>query len=119
LTGRRERSAEVLPLGDVLGRLTEERPLATGMALGRLSARWEDVVGQRLAAETAPVGLDRGTLTVAVSSAPWAAQVRFLSEEIARKATAPSAPVSEVRTVIDAVRIRRRYGNTDGRMLST
>ena len=119
MTTRRERSPDVQPLGEVLGRLADERPLAGGLALGRLAARWSDVVGERLAGETAPIGLDRGALTVAVTTAPWAAQVRFLAAEIARKASAPGHPVGDVRAVVDPARIRRRYGNSDGRMLST
>jgi len=41
------------------------------------------VVGERLAQETAPVSLDdQGALLVRASSSAWAAQVRFLAEEI-------------------------------------
>ena len=119
MTAKRERSPEVQALGEVLGRLTRERPLAAGMALGRLAARWPDVVGHRLARETAPIRLDRGTLTVAVSSAPWAAQVRFLAAEIGRNASTAEAPVDGVRVVVDPARIGRPYGNSDGRMLGT
>lgn len=119
MTAGRERSQDARSLGEVLGRLTQGRPFALGMALGRLAARWEGVVGERLASETAPIGLERGALTVAVSSAPWAAQVRFLGAEIAEKASLPGAPVTDVRVVVDPRRIRHRYGNSDGRMSKT
>ena len=37
-------------------------------------------------AETAPMALDEGVLTVGVSNGPWGAQARFLQEEIRRNA---------------------------------
>jgi predicted nucleic acid-binding Zn ribbon protein len=44
------------------------------------------VVGLRLAEESAPVALDGGVLLVRASSSAWAAQIRFLSKEIAEGA---------------------------------
>ena len=76
--------------------------------LGRLGARWGEVVGGRLAAETAPLRLDHGVLTVAASTQPWAAQVRFLGAEIARNATAAGASVRDVRVIVDPRAIRHR-----------
>jgi predicted nucleic acid-binding Zn ribbon protein len=99
---RPERSDEAHPLSAVIGSLAQERVLAAGLALGRLAARWSDVVGERLAAETAPLRLDRGTLVVAVSTQAWAAQVGFLAAEIAARASTDGAPVRELRVVVDA-----------------
>lgn len=86
-------------LGDVLGELTKGRPWAAGLALGRLARRWSDVVGERLAEETAPAALEGGVLLVRASSAAWAAQVRFLSAEVAQRANAAlgAALVRDVR----------------------
>jgi len=83
---KRERSHDVVPIGDILGGLFGERALSGGLTVGRLAAEWPSVVGERLASETAPARLEGRTLTVAVSSGPWGAQARFLSEEIRRKA---------------------------------
>jgi hypothetical protein len=62
--------------------LRAERRLGAGLLLGTLGRSWEAVVGQRLAEESAPAGLDDGVLLVRVSSSAWAAQIRFLSQEI-------------------------------------
>jgi predicted nucleic acid-binding Zn ribbon protein len=56
------------------------------MPIATLASRWPEIVGQRLAAETAPASLDEGVLTVEVSTGAWGAQARFLHEEIRRKA---------------------------------
>ena len=67
-----------------------------------LASDWAAVVGDRLAAESAPVSLDGGVLVVAASDGPWGAQVRFLASEIAKKANAElgSHVVRQVRVVV-------------------
>jgi predicted nucleic acid-binding Zn ribbon protein len=77
------RSEEPQALGSVLDLLGAERRLAAGLSLGHLARSWEAVVGERLAAESAPAGLEEGVLLVRASSGAWAAQVRFLAKEIA------------------------------------
>jgi predicted nucleic acid-binding Zn ribbon protein len=61
------------------------------------------VVGVRLAQECRPVSLADGTLLVEVSTAAWAVQLRFLEEEIRRRAneTIGSGTVRLVRVVVD------------------
>lgn len=87
--GRREqRSSSEVPLGTVLDELLRERVFARGAPIGRLAAAWGDVVGPRLASETAPVSLEQGVLVVSATSGPWGAQARFLAEEIRRRANA-------------------------------
>ena len=65
-----------------------ERLFARGVPIGQLASDWAAVVGERLAAESAPVSLDGGVLVVAATDGPWGAQVRFLAGEIAKKANA-------------------------------
>ncbi len=81
-----ERSLHESRLGDVVDALLNEPAFARGKAIGRLAARWPDVVGPRLAAESAPVSLDQGVLVVAATTGPWGAQVRFLADQIRRRA---------------------------------
>jgi predicted nucleic acid-binding Zn ribbon protein len=81
-----ERSLHESRLGDVVDALLGEPAFARGMPIGRLAARWADVVGPRLAAESAPVSLDQGVLVVAATTGPWGAQVRFLADQIRRRA---------------------------------
>jgi hypothetical protein len=73
-------------IGAVLDGLLAARPWRSGVALGELARRWPEVVGERLAAESSPAAMGDGVLVIAVSSAAWAAQVRFLAEEIRNRA---------------------------------
>lgn len=80
-----ERTLNDTRIGEVLDGLLLERSFARGLPIGRLASGWEEMVGPRLAAESAPVSLDGGLLVVAASSGPWGAQVRFLADEIGKK----------------------------------
>lgn len=97
-----DRRSEPTEVGDVLRGLLAERGMARGMRLGRLVAAWREVVGERLAEETRPIALDEGGLVVAASGPGWAAQVRFLAEEIRRRAEGilGEGEVSAVRIVV-------------------
>lgn len=46
---------------------------------------WSDVVGEALAARARPVRIINGTLTVAVSSAPWMQELRFMTSMMKEK----------------------------------
>jgi predicted nucleic acid-binding Zn ribbon protein len=96
---------EPAPLGDVLSGLLGRRPLASGVLLGRLSKRWTEVVGERLAPETAPARFDSGALVVAATSGPWGAQAKFLESEIRKRANEVlgGEHVRQVRVTVGAV----------------
>ena len=81
-----ERTLHGVAIGEVVDELLRERAFAPGMPIGHLAADWAAVVGPRLAAESAPVSLERGVLVVAASTGPWGAQVRFLADQIRRRA---------------------------------
>jgi predicted nucleic acid-binding Zn ribbon protein len=99
---RDRRTEDTTRLGDVLDELLAEQAFARGVPIGRLASGWTEVVGPRLASESAPVSLDGGVLVVATSSGPWGAQARFLAEEIRRRANATlgSQEVERVRIVV-------------------
>ncbi len=80
------RSAEPVAIGDIVDGLLAEGVFARGMPVAKLAATWPQVVGERLAAETAPLSLDAGVLTVGATTGPWGAQARFLHQEICRRA---------------------------------
>ncbi len=82
----RPRSTDAVSLGDIVDGLMRERVFSRGMPVAELASRWPELVGERLATETAPAALDEGVLTVQVSTGPWGAQATFLHEEIRRKA---------------------------------
>jgi hypothetical protein len=96
------RTLRETPIGDVLDGLLRERLFARGLPIGTLASSWEGVVGPRLARESAPVSLDGGVLVVAASTGPWGAQVRFLADEVRRRANEAlgSDAVSTVRVVV-------------------
>jgi hypothetical protein len=100
---RRQRpSDEPIPIGEVLDHLMAEQVFARGMPVARLAAAWSDVVGERLASETAPASFEEGVLTVTATTGPWGAQARFLHEEIRRRADEALGgnAVSSVRIVV-------------------
>jgi hypothetical protein len=85
--GRPPRSPEAEELSSVLDGLLGDRIMRAGRAVGVMGRSWASVVGERLAEESAPVSLDdQGALLIRASTAAWAAQVRFLAEEIAAAA---------------------------------
>ena len=83
---KRPRSDEAVELGEIVDGLLREQVFSRGMPVAQLASRWPEIVGRRLSAETTPIALDAGVLTVGVSSGPWGAQARFLPEEIRRNA---------------------------------
>jgi hypothetical protein len=96
------RTLQATQIGEVLDGLLRERAFARGVPIGTLAASWDLVVGPRLARESAPVSLDGGVLVVAASTGPWGAQVRFLAEEVRRRANEAlgSDAVAHVRIVV-------------------
>jgi hypothetical protein len=80
------RSSDPVTIGDIVEGLLAEEVFSRGMPIAELASAWPEVVGGRLATETAPVRLEDGVLTVGVSNGPWGAQARFLHEEIRRRA---------------------------------
>lgn len=50
--------------------------------IGGVFGRWDDAVGEAVAAHVRPVRLDQRVLTVEVDDAAWATQVTFLSSTI-------------------------------------
>jgi predicted nucleic acid-binding Zn ribbon protein len=99
-------SAEPVPLGEVLEHLMADQLFARGMPVARLAAAWSDLVGERLASETAPASFEDGVLTVTATTGPWGAQARFLHEQIRRRAD-EALGGDVVRSVRVVVRNRR------------
>ena len=99
-----ERTLHETPIGEVVDGLLREKTFARGMPIGQLAAGWGDVVGPRLAAESAPVSLEGGVLVVAATTGPWGAQVRFLADRIRIRAEEAlgAGTVATVRVVVRA-----------------
>ena len=102
--GRRkdDRSSDPVAIGTVVDSLLLEGVFARGMPVAKLAASWPQLVGERLATETAPISLEGGVLTVGATNGPWGAQARFLNEEICRRANQALGgdAVASVRVVV-------------------
>ncbi len=97
-----ERTLRETPIGEIVEGLMRERVFARGVPIGQLASDWASIVGPRLAVASSPVSLDGGILVVATSDGPWGAQVRFLADEIRKKANASlgSEQVRRVQVVV-------------------
>jgi len=80
------RNGDATAIGEIVDGLLSEELFARGLPVGRLASMWPEIVGERLAAETAPASLEEGVLTVEATNGPWGAQAKFLNEEIRRRA---------------------------------
>ncbi len=102
-------------IGAVLRQALSQPRMRRGLSLGKLVRSWDEVMGPRLARETAPVALDGGALVVAASTAAWGAQVRFLAREVAHRAneTLGAEEVTTVRVTVssEARKALRRNGS--------
>jgi predicted nucleic acid-binding Zn ribbon protein len=103
-SGRGDRPGDESGIGALIRELLAHPRLRKGLSLGRLARSWEEVVGSRLAQETAPVSLEGGALVVSASSSAWGAHVRFLAKDIAEKAneTLGADEVRSVRVVVSS-----------------
>lgn len=83
---KEERSAESFSMRQILDGLFQRRELRPGVRAGRLHTAWPAIVGEKLAEHTAPRSLNNGVLTVVAANGAWATQLRFLAEEIRKRA---------------------------------
>ena len=90
-------------LASVLDGLSAAPGWRSGILLGRLGRGWSEVVGERLALETEPVSLEAGVLVIRSSSGAWAAQIRFMTEQLRARANEVlgTVAVREIRLVGD------------------
>jgi predicted nucleic acid-binding Zn ribbon protein len=72
--------------------------------IGGVFGRWNDAVGEAVAAHVQPVRLDNGVLTVEADEPAWATQVKFLTGTI----TTRLAEVAGVHVERIEVRVARR-----------
>jgi hypothetical protein len=101
-TRRDPRSTDAVAIGEIVDGLFKEEVFSRGMPIAQLASGWPQIVGERLAGETAPLSLESGVLTVAATNGPWGAQARFLHEQIRHRANQALGGdiVSAVRVVV-------------------
>ncbi|MDQ1402460.1 MAG: hypothetical protein QOG03_776 [Actinomycetota bacterium] len=66
-------------------------------ALAAVFDKWEEIVGERVAAHTHPVRLSNGALVVSVDEPGWATQLRFLEADLLRRCADVAGPGSVTR----------------------
>jgi hypothetical protein len=87
--GRRE---DPQPLGAAIEGLLDDQGWRTSAAVGSVFGRWEQIVGEALAAHTRPGGFTDGELLVIADSTAWATQVRLLRAQLIRRLNAELGP---------------------------
>ena len=83
--GRRE---DPQPLGAAIEGLLDDQGWRTAAAVGSVFGRWEQIVGDALAAHTRPGGFTDGELLVIADSTAWATQVRLLRAQLVQRLNA-------------------------------
>lgn len=91
---------EPVPISQSLDSIMKSLRGTDRIQIGGVFGRWDDAVGETVAAHVRPVRLDNGVLTVEADDPAWATQVKFLSSTI----TARLAEVASVE--IDRLDIR-------------
>jgi predicted nucleic acid-binding Zn ribbon protein len=87
--GRRE---DPQPLGAAIEGLLDDQGWRTSAAVGSVFGRWEQIVGEALAAHTRPGSFTDGELLVIADSTAWATQVRLLRAQLVRRLNAELGP---------------------------
>jgi predicted nucleic acid-binding Zn ribbon protein len=85
-SGRGRESRDPAPISDAVNRLVSERGWEERIALGRLRARWAEIVGEQVASRSEPIRLEDGRLTIRVEGGAWAAELALLGSNLARAA---------------------------------
>jgi len=70
------------PLDASLEAVSHRLGMVDGHGVGRLFARWPEIVGPALAEHVQPIRLDEQCLVVMVEHPAWATQVRSLGDEL-------------------------------------
>ncbi|MGD8866053.1 MAG: DUF721 domain-containing protein [Gemmatimonadales bacterium] len=69
-------------LGHLIEGLLRTRGLVEGVERGAALSEWAEVVGPQIASVASPVGFDRGTLFVEVSSSAWIMELQLMEYRI-------------------------------------
>ncbi|MGH2768495.1 MAG: DciA family protein [Candidatus Methylomirabilales bacterium] len=72
-------------IGGLLPEVARVWGLEHAVEAARLAASWEGIVGPEVAGRCQPISLKGGVLRLRASSPAWAAELRYLGPEIARR----------------------------------
>ncbi len=105
-----QRREDPQPLQTAIDGLLDERGWRTAAAVGSVFGRWEQIVGQDLAAHTRPGGFTDGELVVIADSTAWATQVRLLAAHLVRRLNAELGDGTVIRVKVHGPARPRRGG---------
>jgi predicted nucleic acid-binding Zn ribbon protein len=83
--GRRGRRDDPQPLSSAIDGLLTDHGWRTAAKVGSVFGRWDQIVGDSLAAHTRPDRFGDGELVVIADSTAWATQVRLLAANLVRR----------------------------------
>ncbi|HEX5535169.1 MAG TPA: DciA family protein [Actinomycetales bacterium] len=95
------------PFGSSISRLVQERGWSTPIAVGGVVGRWDQVVGEEVAAHCQPETFEEKVLTVRTDSTAWATQMRLLAPTILQRLSEELGP-----GVVDRLVVRGPSGPT-------
>ena len=95
------RKRHPVSVGQAMGDLIRELGIGKTLSEYGVITRWNEVVGERIAAVSRPERFEKGILFVAVSSAPWRAELTLRRQEIIDKVNAAAGG-----TVVRDIRFR-------------
>ena len=78
---------EPVPISNSLDGVVRSLRGPSRSAVGGVFGRWDEAVGEQIAAHVKPVKLDGGVLVVEVGYPAWATQVKFLASTITQRLT--------------------------------
>ncbi len=94
-------AAEPRPVKDFLPTLAKSLGAPRPSLLSAVFDRWEEIVGETIAAHAWPLRIHQGVLRIGVDQPPWATQLTFLGPDLLRKIAAATGEAG-----IDKVEIK-------------
>jgi hypothetical protein len=82
---KRNKMPRPAAVADLLSAVFHGTPTEKRLKEGNIWLLWDSAVGKQIAGRARPVSFRDGTLTVAVSNAPWMQQLTFLKKGIMEK----------------------------------
>jgi predicted nucleic acid-binding Zn ribbon protein len=67
-------------------------PRTTAKALGSVFTDWAAIVGDTVAEQTTPLRLERGVLLIGVAQPAWAAQLKFMRNDLVARCASHLGP---------------------------
>ncbi len=92
----REQSDSLQPLSVGLDKVVRSLRGAGAQATHTLFGRWQQVVGESIAAHASPIKIDGGRLLVHVDEPGWATQLRYLESDLIARLTEAGIDVSAI-----------------------